>query len=57
MVVSMSEAEAAVLRNKLLGIALEEWEREQGPFTEDELARAAEMLNLERPTQGPFPAG
>lgn len=42
----ISEAAADRLRNELLGAALDEWESEDGPFTEDELDAAASRLGL-----------
>lgn len=48
----VTKAAADKLRNELLGIALDEWEREQGPMTEEELAQAAETLGLPRHSAG-----
>jgi hypothetical protein len=48
----LTEAAAAQLRNDLLGAALDRWEAEQGPFTKEELAHAAELLGLSRGSQG-----
>lgn len=42
----LSEAAADRLRNELLGAALDEWESEDGPFTEAELNAAASRLGL-----------
>ena len=42
----LSEAAANRLRNESLGAALDLWEREHGPFTEEELAAAADSLGL-----------
>ncbi len=42
----IESAAADRLRNELLGYALDEWEREDGVFTREELDRAAEMLGL-----------
>ncbi len=42
----LSEAAADKLRNELLGAALDAWEAEDGPFTEDELDVAASGLGL-----------
>jgi hypothetical protein len=37
------------LRNELLGAALDAWEAEDGPFTEEELASAAAELGMTWP--------
>jgi hypothetical protein len=42
----LSEAAGDRLRNELLGAALDAWESEDGPFTEDELDAAASRLGL-----------
>ena len=42
----LSEAAADRLRNELLGAALDEWEAEEGAFTEAELDAAASRLGL-----------
>jgi hypothetical protein len=42
----LSEAAADRLRNELLGAALDEWEAEDGAFTEAELYEAAARLGL-----------
>jgi hypothetical protein len=42
----LSEAAADRLRNELLGAALDEWEAEDGAFTETELHEAAARLGL-----------
>jgi len=42
----MSEAAADHLRNELLGAALDIWEAEEGPFTDDELDAAAQVLGV-----------
>jgi hypothetical protein len=42
----LSEAAADRLRNELLGAALDEWEAEEGAFTEAELHEAAARLGL-----------
>jgi hypothetical protein len=42
----LSEAAADKIRNELLGAALDAWESEDGPFTEDELDAAASRLGL-----------
>jgi hypothetical protein len=44
----LSEAAADRLRNELLGVALDEWEAEDGAFTEAELDEAASRLGLTR---------
>jgi hypothetical protein len=40
----LTEAAAQRLRNDLPGVALDQWEAEDGPFSEDELNAAAEAL-------------
>ena len=40
----LTEAAAQRLRNDLLGVALDQWEAEDGPFREDELNAAAAAL-------------
>lgn len=42
----LAEAAADKLRNELLGAALDQWEREDGPFSPDELDQAAARLGL-----------
>ena len=42
----MSDAAAAHLRNRLLSAALDRFEAEDGPFTQEELDRAASLLGL-----------
>lgn len=42
----LTEAAADRLRNELLGAALDQWEAENGPFTQDELNQAASQLGL-----------
>jgi hypothetical protein len=42
----LTEAAADRLRNELLGAALDAWEAEDGPFTEEELDSAAAKLGL-----------
>jgi hypothetical protein len=37
------------LRNELLGKALDQWEADDGPFSESELAEAARSLGLADP--------
>lgn len=43
----LTEAAADRLRNELLGAALDEWEAEDGSFTDSELNAAASHLGLE----------
>jgi hypothetical protein len=40
----MSEAASDHLRNQLLGVALDAWEAETGPFTQEELDSAAQSI-------------
>jgi hypothetical protein len=40
----LSEAAADKVRNELLGAALDAWEAEDGPFTDEELNAAAVAL-------------
>ena len=42
----LTEAAADRLRNELLGAALDQWESEDGPFTQVELEEAAARLGL-----------
>jgi phospholipid N-methyltransferase len=42
----LAEAAAAKVRSESLKTFLDEWEAKDGPFTEDELARAAQDLGL-----------
>jgi predicted transcriptional regulator len=42
----LSQAASDQLRNELLGAALDEWEAEQGPFTDEELDAAARVLGV-----------
>jgi hypothetical protein len=42
----VTEAAADRLRNELLSAALDQWEADDGPFTHDELDRAASGLGL-----------
>ena len=42
----LTEAAADKLRNELLGAALDQWESEDGPFTQAELEEAAARLGL-----------
>ncbi len=41
----VTTATAQRLRNELLGVALDAWEAEDGPFTEQEMAAAREALD------------
>jgi hypothetical protein len=51
----VSEAVADRVRNELLGIALQRWQEENGPFTEEELDDAREEMGYPRknPRKGP----
>jgi len=42
----LTEAAADKLRNELLGAALDQWESDDGPFTQAELEEAAARLGL-----------
>ena len=44
----LASAAASRLRNELLGIALDLWEAEEGPFTDAELDAAAAALKAPR---------
>ncbi|GAC1319941.1 MAG: hypothetical protein NVSMB12_19440 [Acidimicrobiales bacterium] len=44
----LQSAAVQSLRNELLGAALDLWEAEDGPFTDDELNAAAASLKTER---------
>ena len=44
----LAEAAAQRLRSELLGAALDSWEEEDGPFTNDELNAAASALRTTR---------
>jgi len=44
----LTEAAAQRLRNDLLGFALDQWEAEDGPFSDKELNTAAAALNATR---------
>lgn len=44
----LAAAAADRVRNDLLGAALDAWEAEDGPFTDDELDTAAATLGIER---------
>jgi hypothetical protein len=48
----LTEAAAQRLRNDLLGVALDQWEAEDGPFSEDELNAAAQALRGPRRRRG-----
>jgi hypothetical protein len=49
----LGRAAADRVRNELLGAALDAWESEDGPLTDDELAAAAALLGVGRDsTQG-----
>jgi hypothetical protein len=48
----LTEAAAQRLRNDLLGVALDQWEAEDGPFSDDELNAAAEALRGSRRRRG-----
>lgn len=44
----LTAAAAQRLRNQLLGAALDQWEADQGPFTDEELNAAAAALRTSR---------
>ena len=44
----LSKAAAERVRNELLGIALQRWQEENGPFTEEELDDAREEMGFPR---------
>src|SRR6266508_3061725 len=48
----LAQAAADRLRNELLGIALDKWQEETGPLTEEELRAAAETLGLRHDSKG-----
>jgi hypothetical protein len=48
----LAQAAADRLRNELLGIALDKWQEETGPLTEEELRTAAETLGLRHDSKG-----
>jgi hypothetical protein len=48
----LTEAAAQRLRNDLLGVALDQWEAEDGPFSDDELNAAAQALRGPRRRRG-----
>ena len=41
----LTEAAAQALRNRLLGVALDEWEKEHGALSEAEIAEAGRRLS------------
>ncbi|HET7388773.1 MAG TPA: hypothetical protein VFJ19_19135 [Nocardioidaceae bacterium] len=45
----LSQAAADRLRNELLGVALDAWEAEEGPFSSTELDTAERLLHAESP--------
>ena len=45
----IAEASANRVRNEILGQVLDQWEAEDGPFTEQELAAADAALGSSRP--------
>jgi hypothetical protein len=45
----LARAASDRLRNDLLGEALDRWEAEAGPFSDEELDAAASALDIERP--------
>ena len=48
----LAQAAADRLRNDLLGVALDAWEAEDGPFGEEELDAAAAALGITRGSRG-----
>ena len=48
----LAAAAADRLRNDLLGAALDAWEDEDGPFSDDELDQAARTLGVPRRSRG-----
>lgn len=48
----LARAAADSLRTELLGVALDAWEAEDGPFTDDELDAAAAVLGVARRARG-----
>jgi hypothetical protein len=48
----LAQAAADRLRNDLLGVALDVWEAEDGPFGEEELDAAAATLGVTRGARG-----
>jgi hypothetical protein len=48
----LASAAAEALRNDLLRVALDEWEAEEGPFTDAELDTAAATLGVSRGSHG-----
>lgn len=53
----LTDAAADHLRNQLLGAALDAWEAEDGPFTQDELAEGARALRQRGPARRSARAG
>jgi len=51
----IAQAAADRVRNELLGIALEQWAEEDGPFTDEELDEAREALGYPRKTPATRP--
>jgi hypothetical protein len=51
----LAEAAADRLRNDLLGRALDRWESEDGPLSDDELDVAAAKLGIGRGPRAPSP--
>jgi hypothetical protein len=49
----LARAAADRLRNELLGVAVEAWEAESGPFSDEELNAAAASMGVERNTSRP----
>jgi hypothetical protein len=52
----LTEAAADKVRNALLGAALDAWEAEDGPFSDEELATAAAGLQAGHPAEAGRPA-
>jgi hypothetical protein len=48
----LAQAAADRLRNDLLGVALDAWEAEDGPFGDEELDAAAAILGITRGSRG-----
>ncbi len=48
----LAQAAADRLRNDLLGVALDAWEAEDGPFGDEELDAAAAALGIARGSRG-----
>ncbi len=49
----LTTAAAGHLRNELLGDALDVWEAENGPFSEEELDAAAKAMGMARHDRAP----